>query len=42
MLAILNEDAYDAGLSARPEKAKEFMGAYLANWLLANPVEKER
>lgn len=40
MLAILNEGAYDAWLSARPEKAKEFMRAYPANWLLANPVEK--
>ena len=42
MLAILNEGAYDAWLSARPEKAKEFMRAYPANWLLANPVEKAR
>ncbi|MFI5445006.1 SOS response-associated peptidase [Polaromonas sp. UC242_47] len=42
MLAILNEGAYDAWLSARPEKAKEFMRAYAANWLLANPVEKSR
>ena len=42
MLAILNEGAYDAWLSARPEKAKEFMRAYPANWLLANPVEKSR
>ena len=42
MLAILNEGAYDAWLSARPEKAKEFMRAYPANWLLANPVEKGR
>ena len=42
MLAILNEGAYDAWLSARPEKAKEFMLAYPANWLLANPVEKGR
>jgi putative SOS response-associated peptidase YedK len=41
MLAILNEGAYDAWLSARPEKAKEFMRAYAANWLLANPVEKK-
>ena len=39
MLAILNEGAYDAWLSARPEKAKEFMRAYPANWLTANPVE---
>jgi putative SOS response-associated peptidase YedK len=42
MLAILNEGAYDAWLSARPEKAKEFMRAYAANWLMANPVEKSR
>ena len=42
MLAILNEGAYAAWLSARPEKAKEFMRAYPANWLTANPVEKSR
>ena len=42
MLAILNEGAYDAWLGARPEKAKEFMRAYPANWLTANPVEKSR
>ena len=42
MLAILNEGAYDAWLSAQPEKAKEFMRAYPANWLTANPVEKSR
>ena len=42
MLAILNEGAFDAWLSARPEKAKEFMRAYPANWLTANPVEKGR
>ena len=41
MLAILNEGAADAWLSARPEKAREFMGAYPANWLTANPVEKK-
>ncbi len=40
MVAILNEGAYDAWLSARPEKAREFMRAYPANWLTANPVEK--
>ena len=39
MLAILNEGALDAWLSARPEKAQEFMRAYSANWLLANPIE---
>ncbi|WP_421955933.1 SOS response-associated peptidase [Polaromonas sp.] len=41
MLAILNEGAYDAWLGARHEKAKEFMRAYPANWLHANPVEKK-
>jgi putative SOS response-associated peptidase YedK len=41
MPAILNEGASDAWLSARPEKAREFMRAYAANWLLANPVEKK-
>ncbi|MDB5777855.1 MAG: putative response-associated peptidase [Polaromonas sp.] len=42
MPAILNEGAYDAWLSARPEKAREFMRSYPANWLTANPVEKSR
>ena len=42
MVAILNEGSYDAWLSARPEKAREFMRAYPANWLTANPVEKKR
>lgn len=42
MLVILNEGAYDAWLSTRPEKAREFMRAYPANWLTANPVEKSR
>ena len=42
MLAVLNEGAFDAWLSARPDKAKEFMRAYPANWLLANPVGKGR
>lgn len=42
MVALLNEGAYDAWLSARPEKAREFMRAYPANWLTANPVEKPR
>lgn len=41
MLAVLNEGAYDAWLGARPEKAREFMRAYPANWLTANPVEKK-
>jgi putative SOS response-associated peptidase YedK len=42
MPAILNEGAFDAWLSAHPEKAREFMRAYPANWLTANPVEKGR
>ncbi len=41
MPAILNEGAYDAWLTALPEKAKEFMRQYAAQWLLANPVEKK-
>jgi putative SOS response-associated peptidase YedK len=41
MPAILNEGASDAWLGARPEKAREFMRAYAANWLTANPVEKK-
>ena len=42
MVVILNEGAVDAWLSARPDKAKEFMRAYPANWLTANPIEKKR
>ena len=42
MPVILNEGAVDAWLSALPEKAKEFMRAYPANWLTANPIEKKR
>lgn len=42
MLVILNEGAYDAWLGTRPEKAREFMRSYPANWLTANPVEKSR
>lgn len=42
MPAILNEGAYEAWLGARPEKAQEFMRAYPANLLTANPVEKKR
>lgn len=42
MLAVLNEGTFDAWLSARPEKAREFMRAYPANWLLANPVETKK
>ena len=39
MPAILGEGTYDAWLTTRQEKAREFMRAYPANWLLANPVE---
>ena len=38
MPAVLNEGAYDAWLNAHPAKAREFMRAYPANWLTANPV----
>ena len=42
MPAVLNEGGYDAWLSAaHPEKAREFLRAYPANWLTANPVEKK-
>ena len=41
MPAILNEGASDAWLSARPEKAREFMRAYPANWLTAESVKKK-
>ncbi len=40
MPVILNEGAYDAWLSALQSKAREFMRAYPANWLTANPVEQ--
>jgi len=40
MPAVLNEGAYDAWLTAHPEKAREFLRAYPANWLTANPVQK--
>lgn len=41
MPAILNEGGYSAWLNAgHPEKAREFLRAYPANWLTANPVEK--
>ena len=40
MPVILNEGAYDAWLSAPLAKARDFMRAYPANWLTANPVEK--
>ena len=41
MPAILGEGAYAAWLSARPEKALDFMRAYPANLLTANLVEKK-
>ncbi|MBE0586980.1 MAG: SOS response-associated peptidase [Hydrogenophaga sp.] len=41
MPAVLNEGGYDAWLNAaHPEKAREFLRAYPANWLTANPVQK--
>jgi putative SOS response-associated peptidase YedK len=41
MPAILNEGSYSAWLNAgHTEKAREFLRAYPANWLTANPVEK--
>ena len=42
MPAILNEGSYDAWLTARQEKAREFLRAYPANWLTANPVERKQ
>ena len=42
MPAILNEGAYGAWLStAQPEKAREFMRAFPAEGLTANPIEKK-
>jgi putative SOS response-associated peptidase YedK len=41
MPVILGEGAYGAWLNARPEKAREFMRAYPAHLLTANPVEKK-
>ncbi|MBS3996960.1 MAG: SOS response-associated peptidase [Hydrogenophaga sp.] len=41
MPAVLNEGAYHAWLTARPEKAREFLRAYPANWLTANPIQKK-
>jgi putative SOS response-associated peptidase YedK len=41
MPAILNEGAWGAWLSAPLEKAREFMRAYPAQELLANPVQKK-
>lgn len=40
MPAILNEGAWTAWLTAPLDKAREFMRAYPANLLLANPVQK--
>jgi len=37
---VLNEGSYDAWFTAHPQKAREFLRAYPANWLLANPVQK--
>lgn len=43
MPAILNEGAWNAWLNtAQPEKAREFMRAYPAEGLTANPIEKKR
>lgn len=42
MPAILGEGTYDAWLTARQEKAREFMRAYPSNWMLANPVENKK
>ena len=42
MPAILNEGAYNAWLSTGPAQAREFMRAYPAQLLTANPVEKKR
>ena len=42
MPVILGEGAFDAWLNvAHPEKAREFLRPYAANWLTANPVEKK-
>ena len=42
MPAILNEGGYSAWLNAgHTEKAREFLRAYPANWLTANPVQKK-
>lgn len=41
MPVILGEGAYDAWLNTKPEKAREFMRAYSAQLLTANPVEKK-
>jgi len=41
MPVILGEGAYDAWLHTKAEKAREFMRAYSAHLLTANPVEKK-
>lgn len=42
MPVILGEGAFDAWLNvAHPDKAREFMRPYAAQWLTANPVEKK-
>ncbi len=41
MPVILGEGAYDAWLNTKAEKAREFMRAYSAQLLTANPVEKK-
>ena len=41
MPVILGEGAYDAWLNTKPEKAREFMRAFSASLLTANPVEKK-
>lgn len=40
MVAILNDGSFDAWLGVHPGKAGEFMRAYPANALTANPVQK--
>ncbi|OSZ76168.1 SOS response-associated peptidase [Hydrogenophaga sp. IBVHS1] len=40
MVAILNDGSFEAWLGAHPGKAGEFMRAYPANALTANPVQK--
>ena len=42
MPLILNEGSYDAWLNTTPEKARDFMRAYPAQSLLANPVEGKK
>lgn len=42
MPVILNEGSYGAWLNTTPEKARDFMRAYPAQSLLANPVEGKK